>query len=472
MSAAPVETGMAFRRWPIQTSTASANWIGWIFVAFTVTIYTGAMTSSVRFYRGDQQLLPGTTDWINVAPQLVILLGVLLFIIRRWREIVPLLQPLLPYLMVLVLCGLSATWSPYPVVTVRRASSLSICVGFGIYCYIVFGLEDTIRMVGRTIFILSILSVITYVAIPSVGYEVAEGYSSAMRGVFSQKNNLGASMALGISCYLCPVAQRGGSRAGAWAAILIMLGCIVMSQSATSLLVALLTIVTALGLAMGRLVPTQVTVVAIGAVLLLAVFIIVFVPDLPLAVIGRDSSLNGRLPLWELSFQAAEDRPWFGYGYYAFWNENARWAEYIWQVIGWPAPSAHNGYLEVVLEIGLVGLAFYAWIWLRVTALAIAALLRSQLPVASWILCYMVIICVLNLDEGTLPYPDQFAVLMPGIICTLEAWRSQYRREQWRIRRRNGLNRDIVINPDLIPWGSDKAAQPGHKIVPAAGRLS
>lgn len=146
--------------------------------------------------------------------------------------------------------------------------------------------------------------------------------------------------------------------------------------------------------------------------------------------------------------QATGAHPWLGYGYAAFWNDDTRWVQYIWQTVDWRAPTAHNGYIEVVLEIGLVGLALYAWIWGRIIILAVASSRRARLPVASWVLLFLVVMALLNLDEGTLPYPDQFALLMPGVLCSLEVWRSNDRK-QLRLDDRRAIARNTSLRSGI-----------------------
>src|SRR5208283_2446543 len=180
----------------------------------------------------------------------------------------------------LALCALSVMWSPFPAATLRRTVTMSICWMFGTYCFIVFGLENTLRLFAKTSVVLALLSVFAYVAVPSVGYETAEGYGTAMRGVFSQKNNLGTEMVLGISCLLYVAMRQGGlGRVGVQLAVLLMLGCIIMSQSATSLLVAVLIIFAALGMTLAQSLGAPLVTFAVGILILLTAYIITFAPE-------------------------------------------------------------------------------------------------------------------------------------------------------------------------------------------------
>ena len=73
---------------------------------------------------------------------------------------------------------------------------------------------------------------------------------------------------------------------------------------------------------------------------------------------GRDMTLTGRTYLWELMFAEAMRNPWFGLGYGSFWLGLEGRSGQIAMLVGWGYPgSAHNGFLDIFNELGLVGLA-------------------------------------------------------------------------------------------------------------------
>ena len=73
-------------------------------------------------------------------------------------------------------------------------------------------------------------------------------------------------------------------------------------------------------------------------------------------ILGRDSSLTGRMDLWSLVVEAIGRRPWLGYGYQAFWVTPGGPADGIRMRLPFTVPHAHDGFLDVWLEIGAVGL--------------------------------------------------------------------------------------------------------------------
>ncbi len=76
---------------------------------------------------------------------------------------------------------------------------------------------------------------------------------------------------------------------------------------------------------------------------------------------GKDTSFSGRTVIWEASLDALSRKPWLGHGFGAlFWRENlSSETDLIWRQVGFEASHAHNGALDLALQIGLIGLAIF-----------------------------------------------------------------------------------------------------------------
>jgi O-antigen ligase len=99
----------------------------------------------------------------------------------------------------------------------------------------------------------------------------------------------------------------------------------------------------------------------VGGALFLAVFA-AFIDSSGVLVrmLGRNPTLTGRTDIWKavLSFHT---NPIIGTGYDSFWLGGR--IEKVWQIIGYKGISqAHNGYLQVYLELGIIGVALWAWL--------------------------------------------------------------------------------------------------------------
>jgi O-antigen ligase len=94
---------------------------------------------------------------------------------------------------------------------------------------------------------------------------------------------------------------------------------------------------------------------------------------------GRDATFTGRTGLWETLLQEPIN-PLIGVGYASFWSRERLtrlWAMYP----NSPITQAHNGYLEVYLNLGLIGLCLIAgvlWRGLRTTRSRVAVFLSMS----------------------------------------------------------------------------------------------
>ena len=69
----------------------------------------------------------------------------------------------------------------------------------------------------------------------------------------------------------------------------------------------------------------------------------------------QSKSLSGRVPLWEELTTYAAERPFTGFGYDNFWTPNRIAA--IMKSQRWAIQNSHNAYFDIVLQLGLIGLA-------------------------------------------------------------------------------------------------------------------
>ena len=389
-----------------------------------VSAYSAALTPVVRSLGGNPALNPGESDAGSFAVQLLALGVVAVWAAASRDRAAFHVRAAWPYLLIVALCFASAFWSAFPFVTVRRSASLAVCVGYGLYLHDRLGLEGVVRLYLGTVLGLAALSVLTLLVLPGVGRDSALGYDDAMRGVFATKNAAGEALLLATACALALGARDGARRRRTAAGLALLLGALVLTRSATSAGVALL--VTGLGVR-GWLRSPQARLLhgaLVAAAVLCALFAVAVMPDAVWAVLGRDASLTGRVPLWQESWALWERRPWFGYGYAAFWNADSPDVRYLWKIIGWNAPNAHNGYMDVLLQTGLAGLALYAVLWGRVAVRAASAGRRGEAWAGRAVLLVMVVNVLLNWGEGPLPYADEFTLLVAASLAELARGRT------------------------------------------------
>jgi exopolysaccharide production protein ExoQ len=72
--------------------------------------------------------------------------------------------------------------------------------------------------------------------------------------------------------------------------------------------------------------------------------------------LGRNLTLTGRTDLWATVLKLQEN-PMFGTGFESFWL--GKRLDVLWQEFWWHPIQAHNGYIEIYLNLGLVGIFLF-----------------------------------------------------------------------------------------------------------------
>jgi exopolysaccharide production protein ExoQ len=111
--------------------------------------------------------------------------------------------------------------------------------------------------------------------------------------------------------------------------------------------------------------------------------------------VGRDPTLTGRTNIWN-AVLSTNTNPLFGTGYESFWLGPR--LNRVWQLAG-TVNEAHNGYLEVYLTLGLVGV-FLLFVFLIATYLTICKRISPSFNVGSLSLALWTVILFYNMTES------------------------------------------------------------------------
>ena len=332
-------------------------------------------------------------------------------------------QALLSAWPVLALClvaFLSAYWSDYPPLVVRRAGTVTLSTLFGIYIAARGDFAELIAALVKVYALAAIASFIAIVALPQAATVTGEYYTHAWRGAFTDKNELG--MACGEAIMLAVYAwwRRYGPR---WLAAAVLAAFLVLlygSESKTPIVfmtAALYAamIVTALRRrsAAGLITGYALLVAGIAGSAILALTW----QDVLLAL-GRDPTFTNRTRIWQLALEYIDFRPWLGYGFGAFWQETSADAQTFWTALGFKTPHAHNSWLEMALGIGVVGLGVAALGWLAALYRTLRVAAAPHAEHVAFCLAFLAAIFFENMSEyeffraGRLMYVLYIAILV------------------------------------------------------------
>jgi len=382
---------------------------------------------------------------LDRAVLLALLLAGVGVLMKRMDGVGPLLRRNGPVVAFFLFCGVSVLWSDFPAVAVKRWIK---AIGDLVMVLIVLtepddmiALKGIVTRLGFLLFPLSVLFIKYY---PDLGRVLTNSWTMEAIGVTEQKNTLGViCMSYGI-CFLWMLRttyrDRGnpsrGRRLVAHAAVLATIVWLLVVCNSMTSIVGLATAGAVMWLA-GRpsLVRRPVVIhLLCFAVLGISVTALFFDPggDL-LGAVGRDPTLTGRTEIWSVVL-GLHTNPWIGTGFESFWLGDRLKA--IWSYFqNFPINEAHNGYLEIYLNLGWIGVTLLAFLLLtgyrRVSAafrtepergslllaLFLAALFESFTEAAfrmmspAWVFLLLVIIAASKTasHESSVPTTSEFA---------------------------------------------------------------
>jgi len=286
----------------------------------------------------------------------LIILG-LLALWKRRAQAKDILRANAPVVVFLLYCLVSALWADYPFVTLKRWIRAVADIVMVLVILTDPAPEAAFRWVlSRVAYVLVPLSVLLIRFYPEIGRWYSPSGEQMWTGVGTSKNGLGAlCMVAGIGVlwnWLAPFSSKSWDRIRQRIALgtvfLIMLYLLWISDSKTALMCFLLAS-TVFAIPRLFLTPSIVSVLVVGIIASCYAVLIAGVGGGALEAMGRNASLTGRTRVWVIVRRFVEN-PWLGAGYESFWIGERQAT-----LTGFGGNQAHNGYLEIYLNLGWVG---------------------------------------------------------------------------------------------------------------------
>lgn len=328
---------------------------------------------------------------------LLILVGSIVLLVRN-RSVVRLSRIPYPLTAFLVLATASIAWSFYPGSSALGVTAQWITTAAAIPLALLLSWRELLRVLGwvlRLILAMSFLfefvvsafirhPVLPVWVTPDNPHHVAMLLywsrdllfsAGKIQGIVGNSSLLAMIALIAIIVFAVQLACRSVGLWG-WFWLVVAIAAIAITRSATAY-IALVVVVVVAGAAMlvrqastprgrgisyGAIVAAIVVIGALGFVFRTPI----------LRVMGKSDELTGRVDIWNAVIHLAQQRPGFGWGWVSYWTP---WVEPFKSLIvkgGVQVMHAHNAWLDVWLQLGILGLVVFG-------ALVLATLVRSWL---------------------------------------------------------------------------------------------
>ncbi len=284
-----------------------------------------------------------------------------------------------PLVLFMGIAALSLLWTIDIGATLSRALILILASMFAAYLAARHSLQTILETFASFFAVLVILCFVIVITWPDAGMMNFYPYFGSWRGIFWHRNYLGSTMALGTLIFLIcfslvwrqsklehgegPISQLRRR----WLLIfygifyLLSLALVVLSHSATGLILAIILHIFFVGILLWLAVYPKLhrahygILGSLGVVVLVTAYLKL---DSVLAIFNRNSTFTGRAGLWQYLLEhVISERPLLGYGFGALWLQNS-FRLTLQGALGWryPVVIGDNGYMDILLHLGLIGL--------------------------------------------------------------------------------------------------------------------
>jgi O-antigen ligase len=136
------------------------------------------------------------------------------------------------------------------------------------------------------------------------------------------------------------------------------------------------------------------------------------IAEVILGYFGKDLTLTGRTEIWPLVIDKIIERPFIGYGFRGFWHHIDGESAYIVRALRWGVPDSHNGFLDLTLSLGLLGLSLFLVIYWTTLIRSISVVAKDNKGENLWPIAFMFYLVIVNFSESSLLSEGSFVWAM------------------------------------------------------------
>lgn len=337
---------------------------------------------------------------------------------------------------ILVLLLTSFLWSDFPSETLLRIRSEMLPMSLaGLYVATRFTARRQLVLLSYTLALAIFFSIVVAILLPSIGFSPEDG---TFKGIWSHRNGASSYGVLAAITFFSLSQSKDGNTAKWWLGYVLATIFVLITTSKTGLvtiiLIPLITFFYSKLQFKGRFSSAVVywATIFVG----ITIFLVIDNWTFLLGTIGGDPTLTGRTPMWGFMLERVAERPWLGYGRTAFWapptGNSIRVAQTV-SPFGYEIFHAHNGYIDLLLDVGWVGFLVFLAILVKATTVTLRDTATRATPENIWALSFLTLLIANNVSESLLTWNlNLFWVLFVSMSYTLAARQesSEHKRPQ------------------------------------------
>jgi exopolysaccharide production protein ExoQ len=294
----------------------------------------------------------------------------------------------------------SSLWSVEPGQSLISGTILLIFTLFALYVGDTFSFQEQFELIMLVAAVALPLSIALALFVPSMGASEA-----GWRGIFGHKQNCAAVSTLWLVTALHWKGSGIYQKMFRVGCVLMCVVLIIMSASRTGWALALAALSISAAIWVMQKMPSKESVLVLLLILALAggvgYAVVHYSTDIVTAA-GKDPTLSQRTFIWEAVWGEILKRPILGYGLAAFWKGLYGPSQNVVLISGWNVFQAQDGFLDVCLSVGFLGLGLVIVMVAQASRNAIRTFRAKDQTYVRW--CIVVILCTLlyNIGESTI----------------------------------------------------------------------
>jgi exopolysaccharide production protein ExoQ len=363
-----------------------------------------------------------------ITGDIVLVISVVHIFISRYK-LKPLLKTLMPLLFLFLWMLISTIWSYDPFTTIKRFTKVFVYITFVIS---VFLSQNPIKNLKKTLYLfswigggLSLLLIIFFKEYGWMNYN--EGYLPC--GIFIHKNALAlfaASMLITLSAISVFQRESLNKTSVIYKSLFIILVLeVILTEAMDVILGVLISIPILTYLYVLNKFEKKKLVVLVSFLILFTFFLIYLIfryfisfnhlfTDI-LLFIGKDPTFTGRTDIWGILLSIGiKTHPFLGSGFGVFFISLENLG--LIKTLSWVAYHAHNTYLQVYLEMGIVGVALLIYLLLY-GLIKLIFLWKENSLLASILLSLFTLCTVQTLFEIVIINTCTISLIFPCLLC-------------------------------------------------------